>query len=54
MMVVGGGAPLQPPEKFVIKTKYFITDKHLKLFQGQQCLLGVDLLNNINFNSKNL
>lgn len=45
-------APLQLPEKFVIKTKYFIIDKHFKLFQGQQRLLGVDVLNNTNFNSK--
>lgn len=31
---------------------FYVIDKHFKLFEGQQCLPGLDLLNNTNSNSK--
>lgn len=31
---------------------FYVIDKDFKLFEGQQCLPGLDLLNNTNFNSK--
>lgn len=34
-------------------TMFFVIERHFKLFEGQQCLPGLNLWNNTNINPKN-